>query len=1060
MAVTVAFITASFSTSIHSHPRESVQTVSTVKQAPGGMSVAVRCSIALLAFCLCGLQTFQVMAASPSSAQASRQRLSQMGHSVWRVQDGQFPAVTAVAQTQDGYLWLGTVQGLVRFDGVRFLRWNTFPEASTAEWNVTAMLAARDGSLWIGTTGRTVARLRSGRLEKAVAGGTVSQFAEDASGQVWFGLIRTGGEGVPLCRMTGEEIQCVDRSELPMPFATALAVAPGGGLWVGGSQLCRWQPGAQAQCYMDEALKPLRNLSGVKSTLVTRDGHHWVGTARGDKDLGLGELVNGRWKPVVATDLNAESLSVVAMLEDRTGAVWVGTDDRGIYRIRDGRAEHLDSAAGLSSNSVSSMLEDREGTVWVATSNGLDAFRAIPVNVFSMREGLEADIVQSVLPTADGGVWIGGLQLARLVDDRVAPLPQALRVAGENVTSMLEDHAGRLWIGLKNNLHVFEDGRLVRVAGPAGGETRAIESMAEDAKHRIWAVTIGPNPQLLRFSSQVEVEVLDHPDCAIVRSMAPDAAGGMWLGCSDSTLIYARDDQWTAYPSELAAKQPIRKIALGPEGLVAAATVRGILLQKAGKQWALNVAAGLPCSRTISVVFDQQQDLWVSASCGLIRVWASDLASWMARPEGKVALRLFDATDGVRMGEGAFFTPIATKAPDGRLWFATGRVAQVIDPAQVASPNAAPAIQIEEIVADRTAYQVQDLVRLPARARDLEIHYTALSFLAPQRIRFRYRLEGHDDAWRDANNRRVAYYSDLPPGNYRLRVQAAASDGAWTGRPSEVAFVIPPLFYQTTWFSGVCLASGGALLYVLYLVRVRRLESGLRDRLSAKIAERERIARELHDTFLQSTQALVLRLHAAAAEFAPDSPVRERLEETVKRAEAVMEEGRDRVLDLRLPSESLADLPQALAAAGAELTKLHPAKFQTTVEGVRRELDPRVGDSLYNIGREALVNAFRHARASAIEVQVVYLDDALSLRICDDGVGIAPETLAAGYRPGHWGLKGLNERARDIGAGLQVWSRPDAGTEIEVKIDAAIAYLEPTRSTVVWLRRMWRSAAA
>ena len=538
--------------------------------------------------------------------------------------------------------------------------------------------------------------------------------------------------------------------------------------------------------------------------------------------------------------------------------------------------------------------------------------------------------------------------------------------------------------------------------------------------------------------------------------MTPDNAGGMWLGYVDGTMVYTRDDQSTSFPSELVLKQPIRQIQLGPDGLVAASTVRGVLLQKGDRQWILDPAHGLPCVRTGGIVFDTRNDLWISASCGLIKVAASDLAAWIAAPEGKTVARLFDATDGVQLGDGSF-TPHAARAPDGRLWFATGKVAQVIDPAEILASQKPPSVRIEEVIADRSVYVADDLVGLPARTRDLEIHYTALSFLAPQRTRFRYRLDGRDDQWRDADTRRTAFYNDLPPGNYRFHVEASAADGTWADTPASIDLMIPPLFYQTRWFTIVCVAASLALLYGVYLIRVRTLNRRLQERLGVKIAERERIARELHDTLLQSTQGLVFHFQAITGELAPDSPARGRLEETLKRADAVMEEGRDRVLDLRLPSESLANLPEALAAVGDELARVHPARFSTEVEGTQRALDLRVNDALYQMGREALVNAFRHAHAQNVEVQIVYSDDALVLRVCDDGVGISPGAVAAGSRPGHWGLKGLSERAAAIGAALEVWSRVGAGTEIEVNLPAAIAYRESSHLSLSWIRRLLQS---
>jgi signal transduction histidine kinase len=326
--------------------------------------------------------------------------------------------------------------------------------------------------------------------------------------------------------------------------------------------------------------------------------------------------------------------------------------------------------------------------------------------------------------------------------------------------------------------------------------------------------------------------------------------------------------------------------------------------------------------------------------------------------------------------------------------------------------------------------------------------------VVPQKIRFQYRLEGRDDAWQDAGTRRQAFYTDLPPGRYRFRVKASNSDGVWNDAGASLDFEIVPTFYQTAWFAALCVALFAAALYGFYLARLHQVANRVRERLAAKNTERERIARDLHDTLLQSTQGLILRFQAATNEIAEDSPTRQKLELALDRADEVLAEGRDRVLDLRVAAESLRDLPQAFASAGDELARGESVAFRILVEGRPRELVRRVNDEAYSIGREALINAFRHAQAQSIEVQLIYGDDEFSIRVRDDGVGIDTDAPQAGSRPGHWGLPGMRERAKQIDAKFAIWSRTGAGTEMELSVPAAVAYGSRTRAQG-WFRR-WR----
>jgi signal transduction histidine kinase len=329
---------------------------------------------------------------------------------------------------------------------------------------------------------------------------------------------------------------------------------------------------------------------------------------------------------------------------------------------------------------------------------------------------------------------------------------------------------------------------------------------------------------------------------------------------------------------------------------------------------------------------------------------------------------------------------------------------------------------------------------LPKRTDSLQIDYAALSLSVPQRIRYRYKLEGLDRDWQDPGQRREAIYTNLDPGQYRFRVIAANDDGVWNEVGATLDFDIAPAFTQTYWFIALCALTAGTLLFVAYFLRMRNVAARIKGRLEERISERERIARELHDTLLQGVQGVILRFQAAMDRIPEHEPARQALAKALDRADDVLVEGRDRVNDLRSTAAPAVDLPTVVEQAGEEFARDYPAQFRMTVTGTPRALHPVVRDEVYAIVREALANAFRHAQASHIEVEIVYDRRELRLHVRDDGRGIDGTILAAGGRREHWGLIGMRERARQIRAHFQLWSRPGAGAEIELRIPAVLAY--------------------
>ena len=974
---------------------------------------------------------------SAVSAAPYAQRLTQYGHTAWHVQDGLFNSPNSIAQTKDGYLWLGTDAGLVRFDGVRFVPWNSFSDGSIATWAIYKVLAARDGSLWIATTAR-VAQVRDRRISRYENLGRAVDMVEDGNGAIWFARTRVRDDTGPACSVSHGKLVCYGKPDIPYPFAGSIGLSRGGGFWLGSSYgLCHWLPGQAADCYLQGALRPLNGLTGANALLTTRDGALWVGMGRPGKDLGLGTFVRGKWEPVKVQGLDSSALSVTSLIEDREGSVWVGTLDHGLYRIRAGVAEHFGDSDGLSGNSVTDIYEDREGIIWVSTSGGLDALRRLAVSVFSTREGLPANDVEAVLPARDGSIWIGNSVLSRLIEDTPAPPPRAALFGKRAVTSFLEDSAGQLWIGLNKTLNVFSRGELNPIRSADRGDLGVIALLTQDSLNDVWAVTSEDDAHIFRIRDRAVVEEFDSKSLGTATALAPDPVSGVWLGFRNGAIAHDHNGQLEMFAADSVSGGRVNALLPQEDGTILAASQRGLLVKRGASRELLNTEHGLPCESLTAVLRDLKNAIWLSARCGLIEIAAADWARWLAEPHGKIQYRLFDSTDGVQPGYGDF-TPNAKMDRYGRLWFATTKVAQMIDPEEVSTPQTPPTVRIEQVTADRKIFAADSELTLPERTRDIEIQYTAPSFRVPQKIQFRYQLEGRDPSWNDAGTRRAAYYNDLPPGRYRFRV-IANNDGLWNTPGASLDFNVLPAFYQTKWFYSLCALTCAALLGALYRIRIRQVSAQVRGRLEERLAERERIARELHDTLLQGIQGLVLRFQAAVDRLPAQEPVRMQLEDALERADQVLSESRDAVKNIRGSSGGEAELAQALAATGKELAQAHRGQFRASVEGTVRELHPIVREEALRIAREALGNAFEHARAELVEVEVSYREAELHVRVRDDGQGMNDDVLRTG-RPGHWGLLGMRERATKIRANLTLWSKPGAGTEVDLRVPSPVAY--------------------
>jgi signal transduction histidine kinase len=620
----------------------------------------------------------------------------------------------------------------------------------------------------------------------------------------------------------------------------------------------------------------------------------------------------------------------------------------------------------------------------------------------------------------------------------------------DRAASLFEDSRGRMWVGSDAGLGFVQHGRFTSVDAVSGP---LIDAFAEDRRGTLWLahrsrglISIFPDGRI----ETLPWSQLGHDDSALRLALDPQH-GGLWLGFRFGGIAYfseGRIDRLMLAAHGL-AKGRVESLRADPDGTLWIGTETGLSRLKDGRIVTMTGSNGLPCDGVDWMVDEDASHVWLYLACGIARIQRSDLdAAFAAREHGSaqppLRMTLFDSSAGVRstLSIGSY-SPHAARSPDGRVWFASPDGVGVLNPQRIPHNTMPPPVHIEQVIADRELYvrsPASESIELPAKTRDLQIDYTALSLTAPERMRFRYRLLGYDPQWRDVGTRRQAFYTDLPPGNYLFQVIASNNDGVWNEVGASTSLSIAPMFYQTRWFTALCIAAGAALLWFVVWWRGRQIEMRMRLRLEERVLERERLARDLHDTFLQSMQGLVLRFHAVLAKLPPDGVARRMMEQALNRADDVINEGRARVYDLRQSAQVTNDLAQALTAIGEERAETIGNKFRVIIEGTPRDLHPVVREEAYRIGVEALANAFRHAAALNIEVHLEYGRKDLRLRVVDDGRGYDVGVLKDMVAQGHFGLAGLRERAHRIRARLEVSSRPGAGSAVELRVPAAIAY--------------------
>lgn len=976
----------------------------------------------LFALVLAGLP--RTAAAQPN---AQTVRLRAYIHSVYDQHDGvPLGSVNRILQTPDGYLWVFRHEGLLRFDGVRFVR----PSTPCTE-PIQSQAPATDGGFWAVCGEKLIRRTTDARfvvvsqtLPKSLSAHTL--FA-DRQGRVWI-----LGQTIRYLKSDGTGGHVFENPRAPQFFAAAQDTE--GTIWA--------TDGSNVFHLYDDRIDRISGPGAAYCITPARTGGILVSTG-----TSILHLRTGAPPTVVASspELTIQQSAEGCMREAADGGVWIARIQKGVALVRGG---HVELPPGMTEfdRTVTDILIDREGLIWVGSTREVHLFRKAAVQYLPLPA--EPGHRRFVYLDSQANLWTGSTGGARRSD--LMHSTEHFTTPKLEYRAVGEDEQGVIWLAAREAIGTAINGKFVAVTDASGKPVANVTMFTQDHLGQLWALAPGvgvyrvtPGPPRLAVASSTAA-----------RPFLVSERHGLWLATADGALEQHLDGRTTTFPNLNTEPRGDVAAMLEDGDSVWIGSASGVERFRHGQRTRWTHEHGLPDGGVREMVGDRSGHLWMLIGSALVRVTRVELDE---TPDGQprtLAVLKIDAFGG---GAGVPFpanlrnVPAVTSDRKGRLYgFTNPNTVVIIDPSAVTEPSMKPATVLESVLVDNEPvdHTATNTFVDPAR---VDFEYTALNFRGAESTRFRYRLDGYDAEWVDARNQRIATYRNLRPGEYRFRVIAQGSEGLWTEDSSAFAFQIVPVFWRTWWFQLSMAVLALSAVAGVYQLRVRQLTRQFNLKLDARVGERTRIARELHDTLLQSFQGLMLHFQSAR-DLLPSDPAKaiNALDTALDRADRAIVEGRDAIQDLRSSTTASHDLVQTIAALAEELTagpnhETASPQFHMSIEGSPRDLHRIVRDDIHRIAREAVHNAFHHAQANHIEAEVTYGGRELRLRIRDDGKGIDQAHLSAG-RAKHYGLTTMRERAHQIGAELSLWSEAGVGTEIELRVPAALAYTTARRS--------------
>ena len=975
-------------------------------------------------------------------------------HQRWlEANDAPVPVVSIV-QGQDGFIWLATGDGLFRFDGIRFERLDA--ELAVHNGAPSALLATRSGEIWVSfDTSHRFGVYRDGALrllDGPPAPDRVVSMAEGEDGAVW---ALTANYNAQVVRLKHGATRVFDaRDGLPESNASHVLVAGDGTLWVSGSEGPAWLRPGEERFHFRNTGTPTRLSRDAKGAIWASDR---TGTYALPADPGrsTGASTSLRYP--------TDELDVRGMpLFDRKGNLWVATRYQGVRRYQplssasplQAPADAFTTKEGLSSDIVHGIFEDREGNLWMGTDGGLDRLREA---AFVQEPSLAspARFGDKLLAAHDGSVYIGQANTVFRVRARGVPEP----VIGNIVEpeALCESAQGTLWVVLRSEVLAWSEQRPLRRLQRPDLQARhnIAYDCAFDAEGGFWMSSAGGGVHVLRNGQWQKVFDGGSDAANYPTTLTSTPTGGIAFQ-SGERLIRSEAGRVSTTALDFGNSPPKVLTLQTSEGHLYAAGSFGLTRFEGATgitAWAADISAA---SRISGLAQTPAGDMWLVYPRMLARLSSEDLARAFAK--GKLDPPRFSLGrgDGLASRAHTHSQRALVMGGDGRLWIASQTGTLWVHPAGLQESDVAPGMVITALRDGTNVHRDPVSVTLPAATTKLEIDYAVLTFADQQRAQVKYRLQGFDQDWVNPGQRRQAFYTNLTPGSYRFEVMAANSDGVWAPESASLEFHIPKTFFQTGWFPLLCLAATLLALFAVHRLHLRHTSNQIRTRLEERNAERERIARELHDTLLQGVMGLVLRFQAVANTMPRETPVARKLDSALVAADAVVTEARNSVHDLRGVDED-EDLLTTLKRIAADTAFSSPVSVRILIEGQPRRLHPLVAEEITKIVKEALLNISHHAHASAVEIAVDYASRHLAVRVRDDGIGIPEDVLEQGRKAGHFGLVGMRERAERIGGTLNIISVRGDGVELTLLLPGKLAYGERhERKFAFWKRMLGR----
>ncbi len=988
-------------------------------------------------------------------------------------------SVTALAQTSDGYLWIGTEKGLIRFDGFSFLN---FPQATPTTLPigpVQALASDAEGNLWILLQSTKILRYHEGKFElgREVAEFGITSLLKRRDGSVIFASLAYG----PLTYHSG-------KFELLSPPSETTNPAPGAAEVTTDELSSRlsWATGVVPHRFAEPN-------SAVISMAETSDGKVWLGT----RDKGLFYMSEGRVVPV-ATGLSDARIN--CLLSSDNHELWIGTD-KGVLRWDGARVTSLAVPLALRHLDVHSMIRDRDSNIWLGTPGGLIRANADGVTLDGTNPRTPI-AVTSLFEDREGNLWAGSpAGIDRLRDSAFVTF-SAAGLQSESSGPVYVDQRERVWFA------PFEGG-LHWLKGEKSGNV-TIDRLSQDVvysiagtKDDLWIGRQQGGLTHLRYAGgSLTAKTYTEKDGLAqnsVYAVFQSRDGTIWAGTLSGGISQFRNGRFTTYSKASGmTSDSVTSIAETSGDAMWFATPNGLNSLSGGHWRSLGIREGLPSQNVNCLLTDSADLLWIGTSSGIAYVIsgqiqvptevpaplheqilgiAEDKFGWLWISTSNNVLRVrrdkllrnsvadsdvreYGLEDGLHGTEGVKRQQSVVADPLGKIWFSMNRGISVVDPSRAISRSAPAMIHIDEISSDGNPVGLNGPVQITGGHQRVSFAYSALSLSVPERIRFKYKLEGIDEGWSRPVAERQVTYNNLNSGAYRFRVIASNSEGLWNSAESGVSFKIQPAYWQTWWFR-LCSLLACALAILLFIrLRMSALATRMNIRFEERLAERTRIAQELHDTLLQGFMSASMQLHVADDRLPADSPAKPLLGRVLQLMGRVIDEGRNTVRGLRSSDVVRQNLEEEFSRIQNDLAISTGSEFRVIVEGAPRQLRPVIHDEIYFIGREALANAFRHSGASEVIVEIEYTTSHLRVLVRDNGCGMDPQLLTTG-RDGHWGLSGMRERAERIGGKLKVLSMASAGTEIHLYVPSRLAF-EPEFSTrqKLWFSRLYSRKSA